>query len=121
MSHNPSLKMLTPREAEVRNLLIHRRTVEQIARVLKITPACVHVHTSRIKAKIGFTPGAKPGAPDSLTVRQREAVKLYGEGCSQKQVAEIMGIAEQSVNTLIYQARRRQPHAIGTLRDPMFD
>ncbi|MDN4634797.1 sigma-70 region 4 domain-containing protein, partial [Sphingomonas sp. PsM26] len=68
-----------------------------------------YVYRSRIKKKVGL-PQAKeqPAHLKPLTPRQREAVTRYGEGRTQREVAEVMGISEQAVNTLIYLARKRK-------------
>jgi FixJ family two-component response regulator len=53
--NTPQLSDLTPREAEVRNHLLHGETNKEIASLLQISPRTVEVHKSRVLEKLGHS------------------------------------------------------------------
>lgn len=109
---------LTPKEIAVRNLIIHKRSTAEIAKAMGVNASTVYVHVSRIRAKLpGFHPPhvSTRGTTDTeATPRQRHILGMMGQGMSHKQIAETLGIKEQSVANAVYNARKRR----GEVRHP---
>ncbi len=127
---DPNLKKLTEREHTIRNLLIHRRTPETIARLLNITVSCVHAHVTHIRQKMGHIPGQSKSVirtripADVLTACQRQVITLRDRGKSYREIAAEMHIGtghamnQASLGRLKIKAAKQE--LIGTSDDPMF-
>lgn len=97
---------LSDREREVAALLVTGASNADLARTLFLSEHTVRMHVSRVLQAFGVATRAGVAAalgaatdvpPPDLTARQREVVAGLVAGCSNRELAERLGIAEATV------------------------
>ena len=117
---------LTPRETQIRSLIIGRHSPREIAGLLGITIGCFHVHKCSITKKLGRAPLSplvpKPIKADPLSPRQREIMDLRAEGMTFSAIAIKLRIRRQSAQNYAQAAKKRRASGASeiTMADPMF-
>lgn len=109
--------VLSPREAEVADLVLSGLDHKQIAAQLFLSPATVRIHISRVLAAFGVSSrvallaqlGARgePRDMPALTPRQSEVTALVADGRSNLEIAGALGVNVKAVEKHVSDAMQR--------------